>query len=267
MNDILKKTAVIIPIHKLSSENDNNLILRAIGSVKDGIDIIVSYPNKEESIKEFLKNLNRKLTFIGCDDGSDMCTLVNHAVANMDKSYEWFSILEYDDEYTKIAFDQFAYHAEYMPEIGIFVPLVELYLYNAVFANSTFFQYGNEAIWANGFSEETGYFDAYCVENYFNFIMSGGFFKRSDWDYIGGLKKSIKVVFWYEFLLRACKMDVKAYVIPKAGYKHYVNRIGSMSVMFSDMVSDDEVEFWINTSKTESSNKEEHEIEYTNSEE
>ena len=52
---------------------------------------------------------------------------------------------------------------------------------------------------------------------------------------IGMLKPSIKLSFWYEFLLRATSKSLKIFVIPKNGYYHLVEREGSIMDQYKYM--------------------------------
>ena len=109
--------------------------------------------------------------------------------------------------------------------------------------------YGNEPVWSSSFSEELGYIDVDCLKNHFNFIVSGGIFKKSDFLSVGGLK-SIKVFFWYELLLRLCHNGKKVYVVPKIGYEHYVNRPDSLTTEYQQLTQK-EIDFWFNTAQEE----------------
>ena len=64
------------------------------------------------------------------------------------------------------------------------------------------------------------YLDIEAVQDYLNFNMSGAVIRKKDFVSLGGLKTSMKLVFWYEFLLRALYKQKKFYVVPKVGYIH-----------------------------------------------
>ena len=90
----------------------------------------------------------------------------------------------------------------------MFLPLEELIDYN----KNNFIGYGNEAPWASSFSNDIGYIDNDCLQQYFDFYLTGGVFNTEDWINQGGLKPSIKISFWYEFLLRITNNNKKVFV-------------------------------------------------------
>ena len=109
MNNMEIKTniTVIIPVHELSEKTEKSF-LNAIKSVeyqyiKPDEVIIVTPKNSEASkkLKSFdLGKLNVKI--LEHTDKTDFSTQVNIGVK--ESKTEWFSILEYDDEYAKIWF-------------------------------------------------------------------------------------------------------------------------------------------------------------------
>ena len=91
---------------------------------------------------------------------------------------------------------------------------------------------------------------------YFDFYLTGGVYRTSDWIECGGLKPSIKLTFWYEYLLRATNKGQKVYVIPKLGYKHYLNRPQSLLDIYTHTVDEKESKWWYDLSKEEFIHKE-----------
>ena len=121
MNDIL----VIIPLHKFDDEV-KSLLNDAVNSVPNDIDIVISTQKDiTEKIAECFKE-NPNVKAIG-NDASDFQTLVNNAVND---DYKWFSILEYDDEYTPIWFQNVRKYIEFKPSTSIFLPLEDLVDFN-----------------------------------------------------------------------------------------------------------------------------------------
>ena len=107
----------------------------------------------------------------------------------------------------------------------------------------------NEAPWASSFSNEIGYIDYECLDSFFDFYPTGCVFNTEDWLEVGGLKPSIELTFWYEFMLRMTNSGKKIYVIPKVGYNHYVNRENSLFDIYSKTITNEEAEQWFNTAK------------------
>ena len=239
MNDI----TVIIPIHEYNDEI-NSLLSKAIASVPNDIPLVLSCaPNVVSELQ--VKDYGQKNVSFVMDEDTSFQSLVNKAVEKVETKY--FSILEFDDIYTDIWFDNVAKYMKFYPEISIFLPLTDLY----DFQNEKYLGYGNDAAWASSFSEEIGYIDHGCLENFFDFYLTGSIFNTDDWKKIGGLKKSMKLTFWYEFLLRATNNDKKIYVIPKVGYIHNLNRKDSLINIFSETLTEEESGKWVELAKQE----------------
>ncbi len=179
---------------------------------------------------------------------SDYCSQVNLGVDKTET--EFFSILEYDDEYSNIWFKQFDQYVEAYPDVDVFFPLVV-----DTDEQGQFIGFTNEALWAMGFSEELGFLDNNTALKYQNFQVSGMIMRKDKFESIGGLKPSIKLTFNYEFLLRATYNDTLIMTIPKVGYKHTNQRVNSLfwDYKFNPDVKlgQEEAKFWIDLSKKE----------------
>ena len=93
---------------------------------------------------------------------------------------EFFSILEYDDEYSNIWFKQFNEYVEvHYDEVDVFFPLVV-----DTDENGQFIGFTNEALWAMGFSEDLGYLDNNTLLKYQNFQVSGMIMRKSKFEEI-----------------------------------------------------------------------------------
>lgn len=252
----MKELAVIIPMHELGEENIE-LLKKAVDSVPNEIKVFLSVP---KSIEKDLKEVNDRINVISESEGSSFAELVNAAVDNIEE--KWFSILEFDDLYTPIWFDNVKKYMEYMPEVSVFMPLEDVVDFN----NSKYIGFGNEAAWASSFSNEIGYIDNECLQNYFDFYLTGSIFNTADWKEIGGLKPSIKVTFWYEFLLRLTNKSKKVYVIPKVGYIHALGRKGSLIETYKATMSKEETQWWFDLAKREYFFKEDRKKEYKKTE-
>ena len=111
--------------------------------------------------------------------------------------------------------------------------------------------FANEAVWASSFSEEIGYYDLQCLEDYLDFNTSGAIFKTDDFITLGLLKPSMKLSFWYEFLLRAAYKGKRMFVIPKIGYHHFIGRTESLSYQYGNNMSENEANWWLDLAKKE----------------
>lgn len=263
----MKNITVIIPLH-IFTEGNKPLLKRAIDSVPKEYNIIISTQSNdiEKDLIDYIKetkieNCTVTSPSVGETWDSSFCSLVNGGVSVCDT--EWFSILEFDDEYTDIWFKNVEKYIEFNPEASVFLPLEELIDFN----KGNFIGYGNEAPWASSFSNEIGYIDNDCLQQYFDFYLTGSVFNREDWKNHGGLKPSIKVSFWYEFLLRFTNKGKNVFVIPKLGYKHYVNRTDSLYDIYRNTIDEKESSWWFELAKQESFHKEDRNKTYENNEE
>lgn len=239
----MKDITIIVPVHEYN-DDVKTLLAKALKSVPSKTDVILSCGANiaEDVVKEY--GNTKYYTIINSEDAS-FCSLVNNGVEYV--KTPWFSILEFDDEYTSIWFNNFSKYLEFNPNISIFMPLTDLYDYK----EKRFVGYGNEAVWASSFSNELGYVDNDCLQNYFDFYLTGSIFNTEDWRTYGGLKNSIKLTFWYEFLLRMTHNGKKVMVIPRVGYIHNLNRDGSLLNTYSDTISEKESEGWLDIAKRE----------------
>lgn len=254
----MKDITIIIPVHEYN-DNVSELLARAINSIPEKTKVIISCANglgenfKKTRYITIIENPNEGIT--------DFSSLVNEGVNNVETPY--FSILEFDDEYTDIWFTNVETYMEDKNDVSVFLPMEDLLNYT----DGKFVGFGNEAPWASSFSNEVGYIDNDCLQNYFDFYLTGGVFNTDDWKTYGGLKPSIKVSFWYEFLLRLTHNGKKVYVIPKIGYKHYVNRLDSLFVQYNETIEADESNWWFELAKKEYFFKEDRNKTYENNNE
>lgn len=244
----MNKITTIIPVHKFDDEVKSLL---------------------ETSVKSFVetsKNNPSNLMFVGpkdvlyqvklldlydaeyvANEESWFSSLIN--VAAKEVKTDYFAILEYDDEFTPIWFDNVVRYINTGDDISVYLPLTEVF--DAQHKEQGPIGYVNEAVWASSFSEKLGYFDNECLQDYLIFNTTGGVFKTKDFIEVGGLKESMKLSFWYEFLLRAINKGKSVFVIPKVGYFHLVNRNGSLADDYSKNMSDRESEFWVELARKE----------------
>lgn len=236
----MKDITVIIP---LVSGIDEKLLERARKSAKGTSSII--YVGSKEVLPEALKSGEKTVVNEG---ETDFCSQINLAVKSVKTKY--FSILEFDDEYTPIWFKNVEDYVKKCPiEASVYLPLVEVYDFNS--QDKSPIGYANEAVWASAFSDEIGCIDATCLEDYSEFNLTGAVFNTEDFKAIGGLKPSIKFAFWYEFLLRATHNEKRLFVIPKVGYHHFVNRSGSLMDKTQKELSNEDAEKWMEIAKKE----------------
>lgn len=247
-----KDIRVIIPLHTLDDEI-RSLLAKAVESVPSDIKVTIAC---SENVQGSLSEFEKRVDIVTVSPESDFCSIVNKAVESIDE--KWFSILEFDDTYTPIWFDNAKYYAEFMPEVSVFMPLEDITDFNT----EKYINLGNVEPWASSFSNEIGTIDLDCLQNYFDFYLTGSLFNTADWREVGGLKPHIKITFWYEWLLRATNKGKKVFVIPKLGYNHTLGRKGSLVELYKEQVGDEETEWWFDLAKKDYFFKEEKDPSY-----
>lgn len=201
----------------------------------------------------------REVLYIENNKNLELQFQINKAVKDVTTAY--FTVLEYDDNFTKTWFNNVSTYVNHKQDTSLFLPLVEVFDDANVEVGAI--RYANEPAWSAAFVDEIGYIDNDSLKQHFDFIVSGGVFKKSDFLSVGGLKNNIKVFFWYELLLRMTHNDKRVMVIPKVGYEHYVNIEGSLSSKFYEM-GNEELDFWFNTAREEYVYKTDRKIERNN---
>lgn len=253
----MEKYKIIVPVHEFNKDV-SELLKRCLNSVPENIGVIVVTSCENLPIDKVYSNVS--YVYIKTDKKENFATLVNAGFneAKKDSNCQYASILEYDDEFNAIWFEEVEKEISDKPDVSVFLPLTEIIDFNT----NKFLSYGNEAPWASSFSSEIGYIDNESLQQFFDFYLTGSVFNLKDWNYINGLKESIRLSFWYEFLLRLTHNGKKAYVIPKLGYKHYVNRKDALHIMYQTEMSEEESQWWYNLALEEYTYKKDRKKEY-----
>lgn len=242
----MENLTVIIPIVTLDNDEKKNMFINAISSVDDSNTIVVGSKKAIDSLNDV--DLSKFIFTTITNNSKDTTYASNVNLALKSVKSDYFSVLEYDDVFSSIWFKVLKNYIDTdVNDTFAFLPLTEIVDYET----NQSIGYSNEAVWASSFSDELGYYDIQSIENYLNFNTSGGVFKTSEFLVLGGLKPSMKLVNWYEFLLRAIYKGKKVFVIPKVGYYHTVNRPESVTMAFSETMSEKEAEWWIDLAKKE----------------
>lgn len=246
--------SVILPVSSSLVKNFDELFEKAIESIKkqqSPIDELVLVHTDEESLVNFISNfdfgdLNVKKV-VNTTENTDFQSQVNMGIEN--STSEWFSILEFDDEYSFIWFKNVKNYIDAHPECHGFLPLVV-----DVDEKGIFVGYTNEATFAASFNTEIGILTNDLLNEYQNFQTSGVVLKKSLFNDFGGFKKSMRLTFVYEYLLRLTYNSARIMTIPRIGYKHMNLRESSIFWNYkygSDKVTEKEARFWIDTAKKE----------------
>lgn len=250
MNEITN-ISVILPVHEVT-EDTKQLLNNAITSVKEQIvrpdTLIIVVPKGSEAYKH-IKSLDlgdfKDSVVIAENEGeTDFASQVNFGVSVCET--EWFTLLELDDEFSKIWIKNVIEYRAAHDDVGIFMPIIVDVNDAGVFIGLT-----NEAVWAQSFSDELGILDNNALLTYQNFNIDGIVVKKSLYEEFGGFKPSIKLTFILEFLLRMTFKAVKVMVIPRFGYKHMNQRKGSLFAGYKETINPVEARWWLAQAKKE----------------
>ena len=239
---------VIIPIYKA----DEVLLTNAIESVvkqrvkPDSILFVVSNDEDNKMVLNIMSDEKNIIDFdvINHNESSDFASQFNLGVEKC--KTDWFVFLEQDDELSDIWIDNVVKYREAYSDVQILLPIVL-----DVDSKSNFLGFTNEAVWASQFSEEMGILDNAALLRYQNFNIDGMAMLKDAYKEYGGIKKSMKLSFINEFLLRFTFNSCKVMVIPKLGYKHVNNREGSLFDQYKREMTLDESKWWLSLAKKE----------------
>lgn len=241
----MKDITIIIPALSRQLESDD--LVAAVDSVKECQKYYTDGELKVLIVTEpceidYTAFSGIKYQYIVNDTGAyDYCSQINFGVKHVDT--EFFSILEYDDYYTKKWFNMFNNYYATNEDVSVFLPINILHN-----AKTNEREFVNDIIWSNGFVNELGYIDFDCLQASASFNLTGGIYKTSDWL---GYKPSISVAFNYEYLLRATHKKQKIFVVPKEGYHHEIFREKSLSDYYLNNINNDDNMKWFELAKRE----------------
>lgn len=248
--------SVIIPVHEYNDDLSSYLD-KAVESIVKQEDIeklpqiIIVFPTAiQKSIEGFVEASIRKyqekgITYesfylINNTEKTDYQSQVNLAVKSVTTDY--FSVLEFDDEYSTTFFKNAIKYTETYPEIDTFLTMMI-----EVNDKNEGIKLTNEIVWSQQFvgeNGEMGYLNAKAIKQFTDFKLSGAVIKKSDFVNLGGYKSNIKLSFMYEYILRALNNASKIYSIPKIGYKHLAIRENCLSDEYIKTMSLSERRFW-----------------------
>ena len=244
----MKDLTIILPLIHFEDESKKKMLEECIKSIGKEKTIVIGPQEAIDMLDQVVPEYTNKknVTVVLNDGDTSYPSQVNMAVDSVKTKY--FSVIEYDDFYTKKWFDNVAKYLENeIVDTMAYLPLTEV----LDAKSNRVVGYANEAFWASSFSDEIGCMDMNSILDYLNFNTSGGIFNTEDFISMGKLKTSMKMVFWYEFLLRAIYKGKRFFIIPKVGYVKRVNVDGSLSMQYGETMSEKEVDWWIDTARTE----------------
>ena len=255
--------SVIIPIHTVIDLDQ--YLPKALESVTKNTvqpDEILIVRCACPEVTEFLSgydfgDLVNKVRVVETQKTKEFAHMVNSAVEEVNTDY--FSILEFDDEYSSIWFKNAVKYIKAYPDVDVFLSHVIDVNEKNEFVGTT-----NEVTWSLGFvqgmtPEESfsnlGFLDLEALKTFPNFQLSGAVIKKATFEDIGGIKNNLKLSFVYEFLLRMTYNGYKVMTIPKSGYKHMNMRPYSLFWRYRNddryKLSQDEGKFWMQTAMKE----------------
>ena len=251
LNDI----TVIIPVHNVVEGDFEKYFEAAIKSLHESTvkpeEILIvhcSCPGVREWLDAYENFGDLNVTMYENEVGPSFQTQINEGVKQIKTT--WFSILEIDDEYSKIWFKNVKEYINSYDDVEVFLPIVV-----DVNEKGEFLNFTNEALWAMSFTDKLGYLDNNALLQYQNFQSSGMVMKKTSFEDLGGLKDNILLTFIYEFFLRATYNDVQILTVPKLGYKHTNMRMDSLfwTYRFKDnhKIEAENAKFWVDTAKKE----------------
>lgn len=256
----MKNITILLPVHTIE-DSYREMLDNALKSVEDfHNDVKVSLICPPEVAKQITVLSDKIEISILVNEGkTDFCSQVNYGIQKCDT--EWFSILEMDDEYTKIWLKTMNEYAQTYKDVDVFLPIVK-----DVNVENKFLSFTNESVWAYGFSNKQGFLDNEILMEFQNYQISGALYKTEKIRDLGSLKENIRLTFGYEFLLRLTHNGLKIMTVPRIGYKHVNFREDSLFWSYknkeSEKMSDDEIKFWLDTSKKEFFFKNKRDINY-----
>ena len=245
--------SVILPIKSSKSKDFDDYFNKAITSLKNQHtkfnELLIIHTN-EDTLVEFLNGYDfngLSVRLLPWEHLPNYSSQVNYGIDNA--TSEWVSIFEFDDEYSSIWFKNVKKYVEIYNDVDAYLPLVV-----DVDNKGTFAGFTNEAVFAMNFTQEYGFLTNDTLHSYQNFQTAGMVIKRKVFEEYGKFKPSFKLTFIYELLLRLTYNSVKIMTIPKIGYKHVNFREGSLFWGYkngTDIMTEDEVKFWIQSAKKE----------------
>src|SRR5579859_5563471 len=151
----MSNVTIIMPIHEFG-DNLKKYIDAAITSVLQQVDaapnllIVYTARAKEGGLFEYLeeKQYGERVTTVLNEGKGDYCGQVNFGANAVTTDY--FSILELDDEYSRVYFRNVDKCIKNLPDVGLFLPITV----DVDDKTNTPVQLVNQSIWSNGYVGE-----------------------------------------------------------------------------------------------------------------
>lgn len=240
----MKNLSYILPVIEYKKE----YLERCLNSLSFNHDeelVIIGPSEVLNNIKDNFTSFTDKTLFIDNETNIDFCSQVNLGVSKCNRDF--FMIVEFDDMIYPTWTKHVEEHLLHKHDVSLFLPLIEMVDDKDEGRRALC----NEISWSTAFAEELGYIDSECLESYYDFHITGGVFKKSDFVKVGGLKTSLKNASAYELLLRYAHNGLTIFTIPKIGYRHTFGREGSYMMTVESNITQEEGKWLIKTAKEE----------------
>jgi len=246
--------SVILPIKSSKTRDFDEYFKKAIESLKTQkteINELLIVHTNETSLVEYLNGFdfgNLNVVKLEWTKEPNYSAQINYGARSAKST--WLSLFEFDDEYSSIWFKNVLSYSEFYPDVHVFLPLVV-----DVDQSSNFAGFTNEATFAANFTPEMGILTNETLMEYQNFQISGMVIKKESFIDYGLLKPSFRLTFGYELFIRLTYNSIKIMSIPRIGYKHMNLREGSIFWNYKngdEVLTPNEVKFWIESAKKES---------------
>jgi glycosyltransferase involved in cell wall biosynthesis len=245
--------SVILPLKSSMVLGFDEYFEKAITSLKTQkkqINELVIVHCNETSLTSFLETYDfgdLNVTKLIWEKEPNFASQINYGVRS--SKSKWVSILEFDDEFSTIWFNNVHKYSEVYPDVDAFLPVVV-----DTDEYGKFIGFTNEETFALNITSEMGYLTNETLLTFQNFQFSGMVIKKTSYIDYGLLKPSFKLTFGYEFFLRMTHNSQKIMTIPKIGYKHTNLRQGSIFWNYKNgenSLKAEEAKFWIEAAKKE----------------
>lgn len=247
----MKNVTYIIPLHVFNDDVKERLTkaltsLKAMKLMKNDKCCFVGPKDVVDSASKLYKTIGVELPLTTVkNDNTDVQTQINTAV--MQCVTEYFCVLEYDDTFAP-------YWESYVQDY--FVDDNEIYsiilpVNQFVKTDGSYVALGNEMALDAAFAENLNYISSKDLEDFYDFACTGAFIRTEDFISVGGLKPSLGIAAWYEFLLRMAYKSKVMYVVPVIGYQHVVDNHQGYLALQKGKISQEEGVWLIKCAKQE----------------
>lgn len=240
----MENITIILPIHQMETELENYIknyydtIFKQI--VSPAYLLVVSPSDEVLDLCQTLWDSSCKTQLIKLKNETSDSSFQGQLKLAVDYvKTDWFSISEFDDNYSINWFANVEKYMKQNPDVSCFLPLVANVDLNK---RALFISNANPIML--GWGEKHMMVENEPLCRVTDFTMSGAVIRTETFKKVGGIKGNIKLSFNYEFLLRLTYSGYEVMVIPKVGYRHMIGRPGSLFVSYKDVIDEQQAAKW-----------------------